>query len=189
VYVGHAALAMFAKAKQPRVPITLLVPLAFAPDWIEWIAAAAGHDDRMISHSLVSVGIGASVAALLYWLWTRAAGGALAVWLTYISHWVADFITGMKPTWPGGPTVGLGLYNHSIWDAGLECVLVILCWLAYRRSLRPEVRRRAIIALIPLGLIAMQITFEAIQHPTVELGFDSRIGAEPSTLDPRASTL
>jgi membrane-bound metal-dependent hydrolase YbcI (DUF457 family) len=185
VYVGHAALAIFAKAKRPRVPIALLVPLAFAPDWIEWLGGLLGRHERTLSHSLVSLGIGASLAALLYWLATRAAADAIVVWLTYASHWPADFVTGLKPTWPGGPTVGLALYNHPVWDAVLECALVVLAWVAYRRSLRPEVQRRAIAVLVPLGLVAMQIAFEAIQRPTVEI---SAVQI-PATLDPHPSTL
>src|SRR5829696_6609090 len=107
MYAGHAALALLAKARRPRVPLALLVPLAFAPDWVEGIAAALGRHNRMISHSLVSVGIGATLFAAIYWLVTRSAADAAAVRLTYVSHWPADFITGIKPTWPGGPMVGL----------------------------------------------------------------------------------
>jgi membrane-bound metal-dependent hydrolase YbcI (DUF457 family) len=168
VYAGHAALALLAKAKRPRVPIALLVPIAFAPDWIEWIADALGHHDRAISHSLVSVGIGASLTALIYWLTTRQRADASIVWLTYVSHWPADFITGLKPTWPGGPMVGLLLYTHPVWDALLECALVVACWLAYRRTLAARTQRRAILLLIPLGLIGMQIAFEAVQYGRVE---------------------
>jgi hypothetical protein len=39
--------------------------------------------------------------------------------------------------------------------------------------------------LVPLGLVAMQIAFEAIQRPTVEISA-ARI---PPTLDPYPSTL
>ena len=146
----------------------MLVPIAFAPDWIEWIADALGHHDRAISHSLVSVGIGASLTALIYWLTTRQRADAAIVWLTYVSHWPADFITGLKPTWPGGPMVGLLLYTHPVWDALLECALVVACWLAYRRTLAARTQRRAILLLIPLGLIGMQIAFEAVQYGRVE---------------------
>jgi membrane-bound metal-dependent hydrolase YbcI (DUF457 family) len=164
VYTGHAALALLAKAKRPRVPIALLVPIAFAPDWIEWIADAFGHHNRAISHSLVSVGLGASLAALIYWITTRQSADAAVVGLTYVSHWPADFITGLKPTWPGGPMVGLRLYTHPVWDVLLESALVVACWLPYRHSLAAPTRRRAILQLIPLGLIGMQIGFEALQH-------------------------
>ena len=168
MYAGHAAIATFVKGRRPRISIALLVPVAFAPDWIEWIADALGHHDRAISHSLVSVGIGASLTALIYWLTTRQRADASIVWLTYVSHWPADFITGLKPTWPGGPMVGLLLYTHPVWDALLECALVVACWLAYRRTLAARTRRRAILLLIPLGLIGMQIAFEAVQYGRVE---------------------
>lgn len=162
MYVGHAALATLAKGRRPRIPIALLVPVAFAPDWVEWIADAFGDHNRVLSHSLVSVGIGATVVALVYWLTSGSAADAAVLWLTYASHWPADFITGMKPTWPGGPTVGLMLYDHALWDVIVESVLVVLCWLYYRRSIPLEARRRSVVFLIPLGMIGMQILFGAV---------------------------
>jgi hypothetical protein len=165
VFAGHAALALLAKAKRPSIPIALLVPVAFAPDWIELFADALHQYDREISHSLVSVGIGATAVALIYFALSRVKLDAFAVWLTYVSHWPADFITGLKPTWPGGPTVGLLLYAHPLGDILVESALIVACWLVYTRSLPEVSRRRAINALIPLGLIGMQIVFEAIQSP------------------------
>jgi hypothetical protein len=169
VYAGHAAIATFVKGRRPRIPLALLVPIAFAPDWIEWIGDATGHHNRMLSHSLVSVGIGATLVALVYGGVTRHAGDALAVWLTYVSHWAADFITGTKPTWPGGPEVGLMLYAHPLGDASLECALIVVCWLVYRRALPAESRRRALVWIAPLGLIAMQLVFGAISDPSLRV--------------------
>ncbi|HXT16250.1 MAG TPA: hypothetical protein VN706_11510 [Gemmatimonadaceae bacterium] len=166
MYAGHAALATLAKGRRPRIPIALLVPIAFAPDWIEWIADALGHHNRMISHSLVSVAIGATTVGVLYWIFTHSAADAFGVWLTYASHWPADFITGIKPTWPGGPMVGLMLYDHPMGDVVVESVLIVLCWLYYRRSLPIEARPRAIAWLIPFGLIGMQLAFGAISDPS-----------------------
>jgi hypothetical protein len=166
VYAGHAALALLAKAARPRLSLLLLVPVAFAPDWIAWILEAFGNSNREISHSLVSVGIGATVVGGSYWLVTRATSEALVLWLTYASHWPADFITGMKPTWPGGPTVGLGLYSHPGWDALVEGAVIVACWLAYRRTVPPVSRNRATIGLwVPIGLVGMQLTFDAILSP------------------------
>ena len=169
MYAGHAALATLAKGRRPRIPIALLVPIAFAPDWIEWFGDALGQHNRELSHPLVSVGIGSTVAALVSWAFTREPGDASVVWLTYVSHWAADFITGMKPTWPGGPQVGLMLYDHSLADLALETVLIVLCWLVYRRSLPTESRRRAILWMGPVALIGMQIVFEALSDPTLRL--------------------
>jgi hypothetical protein len=52
--------------------------------------------------------------------------------LTYVLHWPADFITGHKPTWPGGPIVGLDLYTHTklVWVVDLAAFG--LGWLIYR---------------------------------------------------------
>ena len=128
MYAGHAALATLAKGARPRVPIGLLVPVAFAPDWIQWVFDAIGRGNREISHSLVSVAMGATLVALLYLLATRQRVDAAAVWLTYASHWPADYITGLKPTWPGGPTVGLHLYTRPFLEFCVEAVVIIVCW-------------------------------------------------------------
>ncbi len=165
MYAGHAALATLAKGRRPTIPLALLVPVAFAPDWVEWICGAFGQSNRMLSHSLVSVGIGATLVASIYWLTRRNAVDAAVVWLTYASHWPADFITGIKPTWPHGPQVGLMLYDHALADVALESVLIVLCWLSYRRSLAPEARGRAIVWIAPLGLIGLQILFGAVSDP------------------------
>jgi hypothetical protein len=143
----------------------LLVPVAFAPDWIEWIFTAVGRRNQEISHSLISVGIGALLVSLIYAATQRDLSGALAVGLTYVSHWAADFITGHKPTWPGGPTVGLYLYSKPAVDAAIEFTVIALCWLVYRRSLPSESRQRVAGWLVPVGLVAMHIAFLAATNP------------------------
>jgi len=168
VYIGHVALAMGAKGVRPRIPIAVLVPVAFAPDWIEWMLAAVGRHNRELSHSLVSVGVGATVVALLYWMASKSPRDAAVVWLTYVSHWPADFITGFKPTWPGGPVVGLGLYGNPVADVLIESSLIVICWLIYRRSLPPKPRSTKVGWLMPAGLMAMQVAFYAIQNPEVK---------------------
>jgi hypothetical protein len=158
---------MLAKSARPRIPMALLVPVAFAPDWIEWFFDPTGHRNREISHSLVSIGIGATIVAFGYLLATGDRVSAGVVWLTYASHWPADFITGLKPTWPGGPMVGLFLYGHPIADTIVESLIVMACWLVYRASLPLASRNRAVGFLVPIGLIAMQIAFFATTVPAL----------------------
>src|SRR4029077_11143699 len=69
------------------------------------------------------------------------------------SHVLADYVTGLKPTWPGGPTIGLNLYSHPLGDLAVETVVLALGWLLYRRSLPPESRssRLAWAMLVVLG--------------------------------------
>ena len=147
--------------------MAVLVPVAFGPDWIEWTLTLAGHSDRTWSHSLVSVVLCATLVGLVYWSFSRNARDAAVVGATYLSHWPADFITGIKPTWPGGPDVGLELYAHAVADIAVEWAIVLACWLVYRRSLPPAGRRSPIGLLVPLGLMAMQVGFHVIQDPEV----------------------
>jgi len=177
VYAGHAALALLAKGIRPRISLAVLVPVAFGPDWIEWMLSATGHETRVLSHSLVSVAICATVVALVYWGFTRSTVDACVIWLTYASHWPADFITGIKPTWPGGPDVGLLIYDNPVLDVLVESTVVVLCWLVYRRSLPRENRNRRLSYLIPVGLCAMQVGFHAIQTREVKEPLHEIIGA------------
>jgi membrane-bound metal-dependent hydrolase YbcI (DUF457 family) len=167
VYAGHAAIATLVKGVRPRIAIAFLLPVAFAPDWIEWLFDLFGRHNREISHSLISVGVGATVVALVYLMITRARVDAMAVWLTYASHWPADYFTGLKPTWPGGPMVGLFLYRHPLRDAAVESLIVVACWFVYRRSLPREARGRALGLLVPAGLIAMHLAFVATSNPAL----------------------
>jgi hypothetical protein len=162
VYAGHGALALLAKSRRPAIPLALLVPIAWGPDWVEGFFALFHHQNRILSHSLVSVGICATVAAFAYYAITRGGTDACVIWLTYASHWPADYITGIKPTWPGGPTVGLLLYGHALADFTVEGALILICSYFYWRSLPPLHRKRAAAVLVPLGLIGFQLIFEAM---------------------------
>lgn len=162
MYVGHASIALFAKSRRSAIPLALLLPVAWGPDWVEVCFSALHHENRMLSHSLVAVGIVATASALAYFAYTRKAVDALVIWLVYVSHWPADYLTGLKPTWPGGPTVGLQLYGRPYIDFAMEGSLILIASYFYWRSLPPLHRKRAAMFLIPLGLLAFQIGFEAI---------------------------
>lgn len=175
MYAGHAAIALYAKSRRTRISLALLVPVAFAPDWIEWVlsvpAGVVTERDRFLSHALVSVVPCAIAVALVYWLVagrrdaSPRLADAAAVCCVYLSHWCADFITGIKPTWSGGPMVGLAFYSHPWWDAALECALVLGCWWEYRRSLPPPSRLREIGWVIPGSLVVLELISAFLQQP------------------------
>ena len=169
MYAGHAAIATLASGRRPRIPLVWLVPVAFGPDWVEWTLDLLGQPNRALSHSILAVLLGGALAGLAYAARSRRWDDAGVVALTWLSHWPADFITGRKPTWPGGPTVGLMLYDHLGYDAALEALLVFACWLVYRKSLPESSRRSWLVWLMPIGLIAMQAFFRAIQEPKFTL--------------------
>lgn len=161
MYAGHAALALYTKARRSRLPLLLLVVVAYAPDWIEWLVEAARPfhgNSAMVSHSIPSVLIGSTTVAVLALLFRAERTDAVALWLLYVSHWAADLITGLKPTWPGGPMVGLHFYDFPLWDFLIEAVVVGAAWIAYRRSL-PATPRRGLAVLIPAGLLIFQVGF------------------------------
>lgn len=110
--VGHAGVALGAQRVCPRLPLWLLLCAAYGPDIIEVTARPFGFRDTLWSHSLVSLGICATLLAGVYAVVRRDPRGAAILWLTYVLHWPADFITGIKPTWPGGPEVGLLFYKR-----------------------------------------------------------------------------
>ena len=169
MYAGHAAIAVLVKTMRPRIPMAVLVPVAFAPDWIEWILQFGPTDARMESHGLISIAIGSAVTAMVYWLWSRSPRDALAIALLYISHWFADLITGLKPTWPGGPPVGLRLYGYPIADVVVESLVILIAAWRYQQLLprTPPARRYLASSLLAGGLIGMQIGFVLIQNPAL----------------------
>lgn len=69
-----------------------------------------------ISHSLVGAIGWATLFAFTYYLVKRYRRGALVIWIGVVSHWVLDFITHRPdlPLYPGGPLVGLGLWNVPV---------------------------------------------------------------------------
>jgi hypothetical protein len=185
VYAGHAGLALVATSRRPRVPIAVLVPVAFAPDWIQWTLGALGiTQNPSISHSLVSVLFGATVIGAAYWGVARSFAAGAIVWLTYLSHWPADFITALKPIWPNGREFGLNLYQHPALDVVVESIFVVACWVVYQRSLSVEARGRRTGWLIPVGLVALQIGFVVIQMPEVKEPIRQMI-ALPSQVSPQ----
>lgn len=138
--LGHIGFALLAKTARPRLSLALLIPVTYGPDLVEGAFDVIGNHNRILSHSLVSVGLIATVTALTVFLWRRSGADALAVWLVYVSHWPADYLTGLKPTWPGGPTVGLQLYDRPVIDWTMELALLAACWLVYRKLSSPSDR-------------------------------------------------
>jgi len=173
VYAGHASFALLAKSRRQRVSLALLVPVAFAPDWIEWVLAGrttvVTTQDKFLSHALVFVIPCALVVGLVYWLLRRDRGinatDALTVSAVYLSHWAADFFTAIKPTWRGGPMVGLMLYRYVWPEALAECLLIVVCWLVYKRSLPAESRKREIAWVVPISLLVLELASAALHQP------------------------
>jgi hypothetical protein len=162
MYIGHVGVALAAKRLRLSVGLLVLLVATYAPDWIDsGLCIIGGYDPRqMLSHSIPAVLIFALGGFIAYTLSTRDRVGGALIAAVIISHMVLDWITGIKPTWPGGPTIGLQLYSHPIADFFAEGIVIAIGAIAYARTL--PVRRRPWLDLaIMLGaLLALQLTID-----------------------------
>ena len=157
MFVGHLALSYAAKRWAPGVSLALLFAASELADVIWPVLVATGIErvqiepgattstplrfvSYPISHSLLTlIGWG----ALFGWLVSRTSSDKLAflvIWLLVVSHWVLDVITHVPdmPLYPGGPKLGLGLWN-SVWRTKIVELAMFAAgvWL-YWRTVRPR---------------------------------------------------
>jgi len=71
-----------------------------------------------------------------------------------------DWITGFKPTWPGGPMIGLMLYEHPIADFVAEGIVIFGGAMLYARTLPPRRRPWVDVSIMLGALLAMQLTID-----------------------------
>jgi hypothetical protein len=153
------------------VALLVLLIATYAPDWVDSGLCVVGayHPAGMSSHSFPIVGALAAFGLVAYALatWDWRGGGVVAA--VVASHMVLDWLTGYKPTWPGGPMIGLRLYSHPVLSLVIETVVLVLGVLVYRRSL-PNRSRGWIDAAVMLGaLVFMQLAITLLRALTVSL--------------------
>lgn len=106
------------------------------------------------SHSLVMVGAWAILAGALAWRRLGAKNAGILVGVVLVSHWVLDVVSHRPdlPLWPGGPEVGLGLWNSIPATLLVEGALFAICVELYRRgtTARDAVGRWALAGLVAL---------------------------------------
>ena len=173
MYGGHVGIALAGKGLRPAIPLWVLLLATQLPDWTDAAVCAAGISSPpsgILSHSLPAVAVLGSLFALLYYGASRDSVGAGLVALTVVSHAIADYATGLKPTWPGGPIIGLGLYRQPAIDFVLEAAVIAVGWAIYRGSL-PESRRRSspvMLMLITLLLLQLAASVSFAMFPGIK---------------------
>jgi membrane-bound metal-dependent hydrolase YbcI (DUF457 family) len=157
MFIGHLAVALAARRAAPCVPLGLLVGATFGLDLIWPLFLIAGLEAVRIdpgntaftpldfehypwSHSLVMAGAWAALAAGLAAnrFGSRAAGALVGG--VVVSHWLLDLVTHRPdlPVWPGGPRVGLGLWNSVPATLAVEGALFVPAIEWYRRACPPR---------------------------------------------------
>jgi hypothetical protein len=136
VIAGHFGVAMAARARWSRLPLPVIATAAAFPDIIDFVTAAMHvcGQNGLYSHSLPAIAIEAIVLGAAATLWYRAPGAGAMVAAMIVLHLAADYITGQKVLWAGGPVVGLNLYGYPLGDFVLEAVVTFTGWRILRRS-------------------------------------------------------
>lgn len=160
MYAGHLGFALGAYSFRRTIPLWLILIGAQLPDWLDAGMCMASMDRGpygLYTHGIAAVTIGAVVFGVVALLLTRDLAAALIVAGVVMSHYLLDYLTGLKPTWAGGPIIGLDLYARPMIDLVLESLTVIVGWLLYRRTLPQSVRNDGMVYATLFALIALQI--------------------------------
>jgi hypothetical protein len=160
MYGGHVGIALAGKGLRQAIPLWVLLLATQLPDWTDAAVCAAGISSppsELLSHSLPAIAVLGGLLALLYYGVVRDPAGAVLVGLIVVSHGVADYATGLKPTWPGGPKIGLQLYQQPAIDFVIEGVVILIGWIVYRRSLPGSRRDSSPLVLMLIALLLLQL--------------------------------
>ncbi len=159
MYIGHVGVALGAKRVRPSIGLLVLLVSAYAPDWVDSGLCLAGvyHPSGVLSHSIPGVALIALLGFALYGVRTRDFTGAALVAAVIISHMLLDWITGWKPTWPGGTMIGLRLYERPIADFIVEGVVIGVGAVLYGQTLPPRRRPWIDVAVMIGALLALQL--------------------------------
>jgi hypothetical protein len=165
VYAGHVGIALGAKGIRKSLPLWALIIASQLPDWTDATMCIAGFTSStpgMLSHSFPAIGILVLIGGLAYLAATRDVIGAGFIGLLVISHALADYLTGTKPTWSGGPMIGLQLYHYPVIDFAVEGAVIFAGWMLYRTSF-PKARRNSRELISILGvLLALQVVADVV---------------------------
>jgi len=188
MFVGHIALGFAAKRAAPGVSAGTLVMAAQFVDilWpiflllgLEHVRIDPGNTavapldfyDYPWTHSLLMGLLWALLFAGIWYLRKRDSRVALLLGGLVVSHWVLDFITHRPdlPLYPGGPNVGLGLWNSVAGTMVVEGGLFVAGVLIYLRATRPLDRtgRFATYGLIAFLVVAYLANIFSPPPPSV----------------------
>src|SRR6266850_61781 len=178
MFIGHYALALAAKRAAPRTSLGTLFLAVQLADMLWPVLLILGWeqahfvpgpnpfltlwlDSIPISHSLLTLIAWGVLFAAVYRMRTGYAKGAIVVALAVVSHWVLDYVTHRAdmPLYPGGPKLGLGLWNSIPATMTVEGVMFVAGMVIYVTNVfgppPPSVDALWIAAIIGAGVFSL----------------------------------
>jgi len=162
MYIGHIGVALAAQRVRGTVGLLVLLVATYVPDWADAGLCVAGayNPQGMLTHSIPAILLFIIVGFAAYAAATRDWTGAFVIAGVILSHMFLDWITGIKPTWPGGPMIGLGLYDHPVVDFFLEGAVIVAGAMLYGRTLPPRRRPWRDVSIMAGALLTLQLTID-----------------------------
>jgi hypothetical protein len=156
VFIGHFAVGFASKRFAPKASLGPLMAAPLLVDLIWPVLLLTGAEQVQIdpgntaftpldfisypyTHSLLGCLGWAVLFAACYWLTARYRRGAVVIFCGVLSHWLLDWLTHRPdlPLYPGGPKVGLGLWNSVPATMAVETALFAAGVWIYIRTTHP----------------------------------------------------
>lgn len=175
MFLGHLALGLAAKRATPHVSLALLILGCQLADVLWPVFLALGLEEVRIdpgstaftpldfvsypySHSLLLLVAWGTAFALVCRFLVGGRGVLAVTAALVVSHWVLDVVTHGPdlPVYPGGPKVGLGLWNSIPWTLVVELTMYAVgVWIYLRATrARDSIGRWAFASLVAFLLVA-----------------------------------
>jgi len=157
MFIGHFALGLAAKRAVPRVSLGVLFAAAQLADLLWPAFLAIGLEQVRIdpgntaltpldfvsypySHSLLLLLVWGAAMALVCSPLARGRRVFAVISALVVSHWVLDFLTHRPdmPLYPGGPKLGLGLWNSIPATMAVEVPMFFAGLWIYTRATHPR---------------------------------------------------
>lgn len=159
MFIGHLGIGLAGKAAAPRLSLAMLFAAAQWADLLWPVLVLAGIEhvrivpglmkaspldftDYPVSHSFAALAGWAVFLAAIHFAARRDRLAALVIAGLVLSHWFLDVLVHRPdmPVWPGGPRIGLSLWNSRPATFALEAGLYGVGTVAYLRSTRARDR-------------------------------------------------
>jgi len=159
MFLGHFAVGLAGKRVCPRTSLGTLTLAALFLDALWPLFLLLGLERAEItpstnsfllldftsyplSHSLLMTLVWGALFTALYFARTKYRAGAILCGGLVLSHWVLDYVTHLPdlPLWPGGPRVGLGLWNYPAAAVLVESLMFLGGVWVYTRVTRAKNR-------------------------------------------------